>query len=158
MLEPTGLRITLAGVTVADFREGKIRSVPDVFRRPLADRADLPSLKQSFEVEFLVENHPNPLDIEFLEIQIRREASAAMGLGDEVDLAIFVREAGEVIAGISGWTWGDCCELQSLWVEPSRRGHGLATSAPSCGRSGSGGTWLHADGAFHLQFSGSRIV
>ncbi len=50
-----------------------------------------------------------------------------MGLGDEVELAIFVREAGKVVAGISGWTWGDCCELQSLWVAPSLRGRGLAT-------------------------------
>jgi len=50
-----------------------------------------------------------------------------MGLGDEVDLAIFVRDAGTVVAGISGWTWGDCCELQNLWVEPSLRGQGLAT-------------------------------
>ena len=32
-----------------------------------------------------------------------------------------------VVAGISGWTWGDCCELQSLWVEPGLRGRGLAT-------------------------------
>ena len=56
-----------------------------------------------------------------------RLASAAMGLGDEVELAIFVRDAGAIVAGISGWTWGDCCELQSLWVEPSLRGRGLAT-------------------------------
>ena len=62
-----------------------------------------------------------------LEAHIRREASAAMGLGDEVDLAIFVRDAGTVVAGISGWTWGDCCELQNLWVESSLRGRGLAT-------------------------------
>jgi GNAT superfamily N-acetyltransferase len=77
--------------------------------------------------EFHVEHHPDPLDIEVLETQIRREASAAMGLGDEADLAIFVRDGGRVVAGISGWTWGDCCELQSLWVEPSLRGRGLAT-------------------------------
>ena len=50
-----------------------------------------------------------------------------MGLGEEADPAIFVRDAGRVVAGISGWTWGDCCELQSLWVEPSLRGRGLAT-------------------------------
>ena len=78
-------------------------------------------------MEFHVEDHPDPLDIEVLEAQIRREASAATGLGDEVDLAIFVRDAGTVVAGISGWTWGDCCEMQNLWVEPSLRGRGLAT-------------------------------
>ncbi len=78
-------------------------------------------------MKFHVEDRPDQLDIEFLETQIRREASAAMGVGDEVDLAIFVRDAGTVIAGISGWTWGDCCELQNLWVAPSLRGRGLAT-------------------------------
>jgi GNAT superfamily N-acetyltransferase len=77
--------------------------------------------------ELRVEGLPDPSDVELLETRIRREASAAMGLGDEVDLAIFVREQGEVVAGISGWTWGDCCELQSLWVQPSLRGHGLAS-------------------------------
>ena len=78
-------------------------------------------------MEFHVEDEPNPLDIEVLEMQIRREASAALGLADEVDLAIFVRDAGRVVAGISGWTWGDCCELQNLWVDPRLRGRGLAT-------------------------------
>jgi GNAT superfamily N-acetyltransferase len=78
-------------------------------------------------MELHAEHDPDPLDVEFLETQIRREASAVTGLGDEVELAIFVRDAGRVVAGISGWTWGDCCELQSLWVEPSLRGQGLAT-------------------------------
>jgi GNAT superfamily N-acetyltransferase len=59
--------------------------------------------------------------------EVGNKAYAAMGLGGEVDLAIFVRDDGTVVAGISGWTWGDCCELQSLWVEPSLRGRGLAT-------------------------------
>ena len=78
-------------------------------------------------MEFRVENDPDPLDIEVLEAHIRDEAAAAKGLGDEVELAIFVREVGTVVAGISGWTWGDCCELQSLWVAPHLRGRGLAT-------------------------------
>lgn len=78
-------------------------------------------------VEFCVENDPDPRDLEFLETQIRREASTAMGLGEEAELAIFVREAGRIVAGISGWTWGDCCELQSLWVEPALRGRWLGT-------------------------------
>ena len=35
-------------------------------------------------MEFHVEDDPDPLDIGYLETQIRREASAAMGLGDDV--------------------------------------------------------------------------
>ena len=77
--------------------------------------------------EFQVQVDPDPLEIEFLEAQIRREASAFMGLGDEVELAVFVREDGAIVAGIAGWTWGDCCELQSLWVAPSHRGRWLGT-------------------------------
>ena len=78
-------------------------------------------------MEFRVEDKPDPLDIEVLETEIRRAAADATGLSDEVELAIFVRDAGKVVAGISGWTWGDCCELQSLWVAPGLRGRGLAT-------------------------------
>lgn len=78
-------------------------------------------------MDFEVENDPDPLDLGVLETHIRREASIAMGLGEEVDLAIFVRDGGKVVAGIAGWTWGDCCELQSLWVQPDLRGRGLAT-------------------------------
>ncbi len=78
-------------------------------------------------MEFHVEDHPDPLDVELLEEHIRTEASTIKGLGDEIELAIFVRDAGTIVAGISGWTWGDCCELQSLWVAPNLRGRGLAT-------------------------------
>jgi len=80
------------------------------------------------EVEFHVEDDPDPLDLDVLETGIRRAASAAMRLGEQVELAIFVRDNGTVVAGISGWTWGDACELESLWVEPRLRGRGLGTS------------------------------
>jgi GNAT superfamily N-acetyltransferase len=76
-------------------------------------------------VEFHVEADPDPLDVEYLEAQIRSEAAAATGLGDASELAIFVREDGRIIAGISGWTWGDSCELENLWVEPGSRGRWL---------------------------------
>ena len=78
-------------------------------------------------MELHVEDQPDPLDVELLEAHIRFEAATATGLGDEVELAIFVREEGTIVAGICGWTWGDCCELQSLWVAPNLRGRGLAT-------------------------------
>jgi GNAT superfamily N-acetyltransferase len=72
-------------------------------------------------LEFHVEDDPDPLDLDVLETGIRRAASTATGLGEPVELAIFVRDAGKVFAGISG------CELESLWVEPSLRGRWLGT-------------------------------
>lgn len=78
-------------------------------------------------MEFHVESDPDPLELEFLEAQVRRDARAKKGLGDERELAIFVRDADRIVGGISGWTWGDGCELQSLWVEPRLRGRGLGS-------------------------------
>jgi ribosomal protein S18 acetylase RimI-like enzyme len=40
-------------------------------------------------------------------------------------LSCFARLAsGEVVGGAIGRTWGPCCELQQLWVEPAYRRHG----------------------------------
>ena len=80
-----------------------------------------------------------------------------MGLGDEVELAIFVRDAGRIVAGISGWTWGDCCELQSLWVEPSLRRSLARIPAPRRRRSRGGGARVHADRPLHLRLPGSAL-
>ena len=108
--------------------------------------------------EFHVEDQPDPADLDVLETQIRREASAAMGLGGEADLAIFVRDAGRVVAGISGWTWGDCCELQSLWVEPGLRGRGLGDAAPRRRRSRGSRARVHPDRPLHLRLPGPGAV
>ena len=107
-------------------------------------------------MKFRVEDRPDQLDIEFLETQIRREASAAMGVGDEVDLAIFVRDAGTVVAGISGWTWGDCCELQNLWVAPSLRGRGLATQLLAAAETEAAARGVLANRALHIRLPGAR--
>ncbi len=37
-------------------------------------------------------------------------------------------DAGRVIGGAVGRSWGECCELQQLWVQPERRGGGLGTA------------------------------
>lgn len=35
--------------------------------------------------------------------------------------------AGRIVGGASGRTWGRCCELLQLWVEPSRRSAGVGS-------------------------------
>jgi rhodanese-related sulfurtransferase/GNAT superfamily N-acetyltransferase len=57
--------------------------------------------------------------------------AAAMPLHEVRPLAIYAHadEApgpGEVVAGAVGRTWGDCAELQQLWVAPAQRRQGLA--------------------------------
>ena len=105
-------------------------------------------------MEFLVEAEPDPQDVEFLETQIRREAAVVMGLGDEVELAIFVRDGGRVVAGISGWTWGDCCELQSLWVDPSLKGRVARLAAPRRRRSRGREARVHPNRPLHVRVPG----
>jgi GNAT superfamily N-acetyltransferase len=34
-------------------------------------------------------------------------------------------EAGEIIAGFSGHTWGGCAKISNLWVSERHRGHGF---------------------------------
>lgn len=44
-------------------------------------------------------------------------------------LSCFARDAsGRIIGGAVGRSWGLCCELQQLWVEPVARRKGLGTS------------------------------
>ena len=52
----------------------------------------------------------------------------AAPLGDVLGLSCFVRNPrGTVVGGAVGRTWGQCCELQQLWVDSSLRRHGIAT-------------------------------
>ncbi|MEQ1736311.1 MAG: GNAT family N-acetyltransferase, partial [Rhodoglobus sp.] len=52
--------------------------------------------------------------------------AGAAPLDDVVPLSCFARlPDGAVVGGAIGRTWGVCCELQQLWVEPARRRQGL---------------------------------
>lgn len=52
--------------------------------------------------------------------------ASAAPLDDVVPLSCFARlPDGAVVGGAIGRTWGACCELQQLWVEPARRRQGL---------------------------------
>ncbi|MEX0851769.1 MAG: GNAT family N-acetyltransferase [Bauldia sp.] len=37
-------------------------------------------------------------------------------------------DAGAIIAGIAGYTWGGCCHIRQLWVDEAHRGGRLGTA------------------------------
>jgi len=72
-----------------------------------------------------VETDPSPEQVQYLEDRIYEFNSAVTGITDGEWLAIFVRDdAGRIVAGICGNTWGGCCEIRQFWVEELRRGRG----------------------------------
>jgi len=51
---------------------------------------------------------------------------AAAPMHDVHALAAFARlPSGTLIGGAVGRTWGECCELQRLWVDPAQRRQGI---------------------------------
>lgn len=49
----------------------------------------------------------------------------ATGAADEADLSVRVTGAdGELVAGLTGWSWGDCAGINMMWVRDDRRGEG----------------------------------
>jgi GNAT superfamily N-acetyltransferase len=74
----------------------------------------------------VIEDQPDPMDMALLEEKLANAAIAAVGAGDEQDFGIFVRDDdGRILAGVSGSTWGGCCQVHALWVDDSIRGRGL---------------------------------
>lgn len=75
---------------------------------------------------FEIETAPAPGDIQFLDDRLYDFNMAATGIRNGELLGIFVRDAtGTIEAGLSGWTWGDCCRIDKLWVREGLRGSGL---------------------------------
>jgi GNAT superfamily N-acetyltransferase len=71
-------------------------------------------------------DEPPPADAAIVDRGLGEANDAAAPLHEVRSLGCFARDAdGRVIGGAVGRTWGECAELQQLWVEPSRRGQGL---------------------------------
>jgi ribosomal protein S18 acetylase RimI-like enzyme len=79
-------------------------------------------------VELRVEDEPPPADVATLNDRLYRHNAAVTGCDDGRWLTIFVRdEAGEIVAGLHGWTWGRTGFVQTLWVREDLRHRGLGT-------------------------------
>jgi len=78
--------------------------------------------------ELVINNHPTPEEVQYLEDRLYEFNSAATGITDGEWLAIWVRGENErIIGGICGNTWGGCLEIRQFWVEEARRKQGLGT-------------------------------
>jgi GNAT superfamily N-acetyltransferase len=76
--------------------------------------------------DLLIEEHPNPRDLDFVSDQIDTFNIAVTGIDDWRALAIFVRDdAGNIVAGITGGTWAGYLDIKNLWVCERLRGQGL---------------------------------
>jgi GNAT superfamily N-acetyltransferase len=69
-------------------------------------------------------------DVEtFLADRIYEHNAKATGYFDaESFSAVHQSDAGEIEAGICGYTWGSSCHITYFWVAESKRGHGLGSA------------------------------
>jgi hypothetical protein len=108
------------------------------------------------EIEHVVESDPDPLEIEFLEIAIRREASAATGLGDEVELAISsVRAEPSSPASAAGRGVTAASSRASGLTSLRGRVSAVASSPRPKRRRASR---MHPDDPFHVRVPGRRVL
>lgn len=65
----------------------------------------------------------------FLSERIYAFNVAATGVDDGRMLNAVLRDpAGEIVAAVSGFTWGGTCEISSLWVAEVLRGQGIGSA------------------------------
>jgi GNAT superfamily N-acetyltransferase len=75
--------------------------------------------------QIITKSIPSSEELKFLEDRIYEFNSAQTGIDDGQQFAFFVHnDQQEIVAGLSGWTWANSCEIQNLWVHPTWRGKG----------------------------------
>ena len=73
----------------------------------------------------LTRKTPSAEELDFLEDRLYEYNSEQTGRDDGQLFAFFIHnEQQEIVAGLSGWTWAQACEIRTLWVHPSLRGQG----------------------------------
>lgn len=72
------------------------------------------------------EEHPSRAALDELEDAIDAFNEAATGFRDGRALAAFLRDdAGALVAGLSGFTWGGYAKVEYLWIAEAHRRRGL---------------------------------
>jgi len=78
--------------------------------------------------EFRVTDQPSRADLDLIEELINEYNFETTEFRDGRRLAIFVRDPqGTLRGGLAGHTWGGCCEIRDLWIQPAERRRGLGS-------------------------------
>ncbi len=71
---------------------------------------------------------PERNDVQALDDGLFEFNASSTGIRDARLMAIFVRDdPARIVAGLYGWTWGGCCEVDKLWVHEDWRRRGIGT-------------------------------
>ena len=66
-------------------------------------------------IEIEQQDEASPEQKAWLDERLHEFNVAATGLSDGQELALFVREGRTLRGGLTGVTWGGCCEIRQLW-------------------------------------------
>jgi GNAT superfamily N-acetyltransferase len=77
---------------------------------------------------FIIETQPTRQDVDFLKEQINSYNIKQTSIDFGGHLACFLRDDdGDIVAGLYGYIWGDCCQIEALWVQADLRSQGYGT-------------------------------
>jgi GNAT superfamily N-acetyltransferase len=72
---------------------------------------------------------PTAEEHDFLEAKLYEYNCAQVKQDDGQLFGYFIRdEHQEIVAGLTGWTWAQACEIRTLWVHPEWRSQGYGQS------------------------------
>lgn len=79
----------------------------------------------TFAHTWLIDPQPSNQAIEALRSRLVADNIARASIDESQDLAVFIHDGqGQLVGGVIGTIWGQCLEVNYLWVHPTLRGRG----------------------------------
>jgi GNAT superfamily N-acetyltransferase len=86
----------------------------------------MPSIEHFDQIQFELTDAPTPANLDAIDSGLQ-EFNASDGRLDSVrPLVCLAKSAdGQLLGGVKARSWGQCCEVQVLWVREQFRGNGI---------------------------------